>query len=103
MRFAQYMLQKTEHPDVYNLLSVSTGKKVELAYIPDMETSKRCKQWFKDNKTKELLVKCQMNMDKKKWIPIELIEEDVEVENSDSSEETDEDESDSSDREVVEV
>lgn len=76
-KFTQFRMQKTDKADVYNLLSVTSGNKIAIAYLPDMETSKKCKQWFKDNKAKELLVKCQMHMDKKKWIPMELIEDDV--------------------------
>jgi len=77
IKLTQFRLQKTKSPDVYNLLSTTTNNKIDIAYVPDMETSKKCKQWFKDNKAKELLVKCQMDMDKKKWIPLELIEDDL--------------------------
>jgi hypothetical protein len=84
IKFAQFRMQKTASPDVYNLLSVDSNNKIDIAYIPDMETSKKCKQWFKDNKSKELLIKCQMNMDKNKWIPIELIEKDLDIVDSDS-------------------
>lgn len=76
IKLTQFRLQKTDSPDVYNLLATESGNKVDIAYIPDMETSKICKRWFKDNKCKELLVKCQMDMDKKKWIPMEIIEDD---------------------------
>lgn len=80
IKLSHFCMQKTASPDVYNLLSMSTQNKIDIAYIPDMETSKKCKQWFKDNKTKELNVKCQMDMEKKKWIPIELVEGDLENE-----------------------
>jgi hypothetical protein len=77
IKLTTFSMHKTESPDVYNLLSVSSGKKIGIAYIPDMETSKRCKQWFKDYKTKKLLVKCQMSIEKNKWIPMEIIETDL--------------------------
>lgn len=93
IKLSTFRFQKTTSPDVYNLLTVSSGKKLDIAYIPDMETSKKCKQWFKDNKVKELLVRCQMNMDKKKWIPLEIIEDDV----------NELDDADKSDDEVAEV
>ena len=80
IKLAQFCMQKTASPDVYNLLSPNSKNKIDIAYVPDMETSKKCKQWFKDNKAKELNVKCRMDMGKKKWIPIELIEEDLENE-----------------------
>jgi hypothetical protein len=68
-------MQKTKNPDVYNLLS--SGTKIDIACIPDMETSKKCKQWFKDNNAQELFVKCRFDFEKKKWIPIELIEKEL--------------------------
>ena len=71
--------------NVYNLLSTSTGDKIDIAYIPDMDTSKKCKQWFKVTNSNKLLVKCQMNMNKKKWIPIELIEDDIDDLDSDNN------------------
>ena len=96
IKLTQFRMQKTDKADVYNLLSASSGNKIAIAYLPDMETSKRCKQWFKDSRSKDLIVKCQMDMEKKKWIPIELIEDDIANdeldENSDQSDESDADE-----------
>ena len=77
VKLSQFRLQKTASPDVYNLLTKLSGKKMGIACIPDIETSKKCKQWFKDNKAKELLVKCQMDPDRKGWIPLEIVEDDV--------------------------
>jgi hypothetical protein len=75
-----FKLQKTNSPDVYHLISFRTNTKVDIAYIPDMATSKKCKQWFKDEKKKtELVVKCKMNLEHNKWMPLELVETDVEV------------------------
>jgi hypothetical protein len=79
-----YKLQNTKIPDVYNILSLDTDKKIDIAYLPDMTISKKCKQWFKDTKESELLVKFKMDLVRKKWIPIELIEEDVEIEDKPS-------------------
>jgi|SRR5579872_844215 len=96
-----FKLQKTNSPDVYHIISFRTNTKIDIAYIPDMATSKKCKQWFKDEKKKtELLVKCQMNLEHNKWMPIELVETDIEVDRprrkrkqtgkgSDSDDETD--------------
>ena len=77
IKLSKFVLQKTASPDVYNILSINNGNKIDIAYIPDIETSKKCKQWFKFNKKNELIVKCIMDMDKNKWIPSELIEEHV--------------------------
>jgi hypothetical protein len=73
IKLSKFQLQKTNNLDVYNLLSITTNNKIDIAYIPDMETSKKCKQWFKDSHNKNIIVKCQMDINKKKWIPIEII------------------------------
>ena len=70
IKITQFKLQKTASPDVYNLLSPKNKNKIGIAYIPDIETSKKCKQWFKDYKKKILLVKCQFHIEKQKWIPM---------------------------------
>lgn len=70
-----FYMEKTKMSDVYNLLSTTNQNKIDIAYIPTMELSKKCKQWFKENKTKCLLVKCQLDNNKKKWVPLEIIEE----------------------------
>lgn len=100
IKISQFQLQKTSSPDVYNLIALDTGKKIDIAYIPDMETSKKCKQWFKDSKKKILLVKCQMDTDKKKWIPKEIVEDDIK--NNDSESDSS-DNSDSEETEIIEV
>ena len=87
IKLAEFRMQKTTSPDVYNLLSIDTKNKIDIAYIPDMETSKKCKQWYKDNKAKELVVKCQLDINKKKWIPIDLIEQELDDVDSESDEE----------------
>ncbi len=77
IKLAYFNLQKTPNPDVYNLMCGNTNTKVDIAYIPDIECSKKCKRWFKDHKKNILPVKCQMDMDKNKWIPIELVESEI--------------------------
>lgn len=77
IKVAQFLLEKTPSPDVFNLLSPTSRCKIDIAFIPDIATSKKCKTWFKDNNCKELLVKCHMDMGKKKWIPMEIIESDM--------------------------
>ncbi len=84
IKLAQFQMEKTANPDVYNLLSPESGNRIDIAYIPDMETSKKCKQWYKDYKTKELPVKCRMDMIKNKWIPIEIIEKELDIVDSDN-------------------
>lgn len=77
IKLGKFIMQKTSGPDVYNLLSTQTNKKISIAYIPDMATSKMCKHWFSNKSCKELLVKCQLDIEKNKWIPIEIVEADV--------------------------
>lgn len=78
VKLAQFFMQKTKNQDVYNLLSLETKNKIGIAYIPTMEISKMCKQWFKETKKTMLLVKCRMDMVKKKWIPLNIIDTDEE-------------------------
>lgn len=78
IKFTTFFVSKTKNTDVYNLSTLDTKKKMGIAYIPDQETSKNCKNWFKNKKTKEVIAKCKWNQEKKKWIPIEVIEEDIE-------------------------
>lgn len=107
IKLVKFRMQKTANIDVYNLLSINDNKKIGIAYIPDMETSKKCRQWYKDNKVKELIVKCQMNMDKKKWVPLELVEKDLDDENlsekSDSDDDDDGNDNNVSDIETIEI
>ena len=77
LKIAKFRMQKTASPDVYNLYAVGSNEKTGIAYIPTIDTSKLCKRWFKDNKSKELMVKCQLHMEKKKWVPFELVETNV--------------------------
>ena len=102
IKIAQFRMEKTKKTDVYNLFSLSSDNKIDIAYVPDMETSKKCRQWFKYSKNKDVLVKCQMDMNKKKWIPMELIEKDLE--NNDLPDEEENEESEGTDEnDIVEV
>lgn len=104
IKLAKFKMQKTASADVYNLLSITSGNKIDIAYIPDIDTSKKCKQWFKDNKSKELLVQCQMDMEKNKWIPLELVEEDLDHNSLSSESDNDEEtNSESSEKELIEI
>lgn len=76
IKLSKFYLQKTESPDVYNLLTLEPRNKVGIAYIPNIDVSKKCKNWFKHNKKKELVVKCQLDIDKNKWIPLEVVNDD---------------------------
>jgi hypothetical protein len=78
IKLATFRMYKTSNPDVYNLYVPRTNNMVDIAYIPDTKTSKKCKQWFKDFATNELHVKCTMDVSSKKWIPVELMEQNTE-------------------------
>lgn len=84
IKISIFNLQKTSNPDVYNLLTLENKNKIGIAYIPNIETSKKCKQWFKDYKKKTLVVKCHLHIEKQKWIPMEIVESDL-LNNSEDS------------------
>jgi len=52
-------------PDVYFYIE---GDETHLLYIPDIETSLNCRNYFKDSKTKTL--KCKFNSELCKWQPV---------------------------------
>lgn len=89
IKIGSFRLQKTASPDVYHLLSIQDSSKIDIAYIPDIDTSKKCKQWFKMYRKKELFVKCHMDLNIHKWIPMEIIEYDLEADKSESEEDID--------------
>jgi len=70
---SSFLMTKTTKPDVYDLECLSERMDTEIAYIPDIETSKRCKGWFKGirDKTPTITVTCKFLSDRNKWIPIE--------------------------------
>lgn len=69
-----FYIFKTEYPDVYYLQKELNSKDKKLAYIPTIQDSKMCNNWFNTNKTATyLLVKCIYKDTLDKWIPLKLI------------------------------
>lgn len=74
-------MKKTDTSDVYILNIVEPvdkngkvfmkRKKIGLAYIPNMERSKWCKD-VSDDREDGILVNCKFHTDKMKWEPIEI-------------------------------
>jgi hypothetical protein len=75
INLAKFEMYQTNNPDVYNLIRLDSGQKCGLAYVPDIETSKKCKGWFKGKSVKKLTVTCKLHQEKNRWIPMELDEE----------------------------
>lgn len=75
INLSKFEMHITPSPDVYNLIDINSEKKIGIAYIPDIATSKECKSWFKSNKTKKLTVNCKLHMEKNRWIPIEIVDD----------------------------
>lgn len=74
MIICNYIMVSTNNPDVYMLYNLETEEKVEIAYIPDISTSRKCKKWYeKKSKNHKLIVKCRLDNIKNKWIPDTLI------------------------------
>lgn len=74
IKISSFKMIKTPKPDVYDLLSMeSSNEKVDIALVPDMESSKKYKSWFNDSGKKKLQVRCRWHEEKKKWIPIEVV------------------------------
>ena len=67
-----FIMVKSKIPDVYHLYDLHGDKKnkIDIAYIPDITTSKKCASWFEDET--ELKVLCK-NVDGK-WIPLQVID-----------------------------
>jgi hypothetical protein len=72
INLAKFDMHLTNNPDVYNLVHFGSGEKAGIAYVPDISTSKKCKQWFKNKSTKKLIVICKLHLEKNRWIPVEL-------------------------------
>ena len=71
-------LRKTNISDVYKLFAVEEeekkilrNKKMGIAYIPTKECSRMCKEIINKNTSGRGLFKCEFDIIKKKWIPIE--------------------------------
>lgn len=71
VKYSKLIIQKTKTSDVYHLLDTVSRKRIGIAHIPDIKTSKMCKEWFKISKKKELIVRCLFDSVKNTWIPIE--------------------------------
>lgn len=75
VELCEFEMHRPENADVYRLFDLGTGEKIGIALIPDIETSKRCKEWFKKKSIKSLKVQFKLDQDKNKWIPIKQVEE----------------------------
>jgi hypothetical protein len=71
-----YFVQKTESPDIYNLLNTKTGENEGVACVDSMKTSKMLNVHFeKISMISRLKFKCKLTSNahlKNKWIPFEL-------------------------------
>lgn len=67
-----YMIKKNL-TDVYELEDYD-GKKMGIAYIPDINTSTMCSKWFKTKKKNKLKVLFHKKQHDDKWIPIHKID-----------------------------
>ena len=76
VRISTFIMEKTSNPDVYNLYELGIDKKIGIAYIPNTNKSKECKQWFVERNKKKLIVKCILDNEMDRWIPIEVINSD---------------------------
>lgn len=72
IKISEFYLHKTNKPDVYDLLT-KNNEKFDIAYIPSIDISLQCQEWFKLSKSHTLLVKCQFDNNKNKWFPIDLV------------------------------
>jgi hypothetical protein len=75
-----YYIEKTDMPDVFNLFTfnkqMNLYEKVDIAYIPNIKTSKFMRELFKDqNIITKLKMKCfAINKNNKtRWVPTELV------------------------------
>jgi hypothetical protein len=75
IHLSNFSMHRPENADVYKLFDIHTEKKIGIAYIPDTQTSKKCKQWFNKKSVKTLIVKCKLDIEKNKWIPIEPVDD----------------------------
>lgn len=71
IHMSTFTMIKTKKPDVFTLIHIN-GQKEGIAYIPTMQVSKMCRQWYDKNNCKELSVICQMDNTKRQWVPKQL-------------------------------
>jgi hypothetical protein len=70
----EFLVEKTDLPDVYNLYDINTSKKKGIACIPYLSTSKNLLNIFKDiNFNNKLKMECKYSPYFKKWIPINVV------------------------------
>lgn len=69
VRTTHFRLRKVA-TDVYQILD-HHGHKLGLASIPDLATSRMCRDWFK--KKREILAACRLDPLSQKWIPVKLV------------------------------
>ena len=76
----EFYVEKTDMPDVYNLYNYDSNMnsydKVDIAYIPNIKTSKFMREIFKDeNIITKLKINCSSieKNNKIKWIPMKII------------------------------
>ena len=73
----QYMLRKTEQPDIYEVYAINNnirGAKLGAAVIPNMKTSKMMRAIFKDTTVATYIkMTCIYKKDMNKWLPIALV------------------------------
>ena len=77
VNISNFEMYRPENADVYKLFDVHTHKKIGIAYIPDIYTSKKCKNWFSKKSIKSIIVKCKLDLDQNKWIPIEPVDSEL--------------------------
>ena len=76
-----FEMKAGDSPDIYHLFIVEPEKcsnnktklkrrKVDLAYIPNIKKSKWCRDLMNDTEENSVLVECEFNEEKNKWIPI---------------------------------
>ena len=72
-----FLLQKTEHPDVYHVLDsdgTKSYKKVGMAHIPNLKTSSMLHDIFKEvNVITTIPFRCKFHETFQKWTPIERV------------------------------
>jgi hypothetical protein len=74
VRMSYFKMRKTDTTDIYNIHSLNTDEKIGIAFIPDIETSKKCKKWFSKNKKDGIIVKCKMENNSEQWKPLEVVD-----------------------------
>ena len=69
-KMKQFLLSRTEIPDVYDIAEKEYGDKLGIALIPNLKISQMCDDIIKDDAVK---FNCIFSTKFKKWIPLNLI------------------------------